>query len=91
MGDKIILEEYPATPDLGSCDASCFGALPQLLCVHVQEDGRFGKVEGSQRESRASPGLTRLFVPPRRSSRKILCVLEQESSEFDRVCRYGGQ
>ena len=42
MGDKIVFEEDPATPDLGSCDASCFGALPQLLCVHVQEGSGFG-------------------------------------------------
>ena len=48
MGDKVVLEKDPAASDFRSHNAPCLRALPKLLCVHVQEDGSFGKVEGSQ-------------------------------------------
>ena len=80
MGNKVVFEKDPTASNLGSCDASCFGALPQLLCVHVQEGSGFGEVQGSQRESRVSPGLTRFLGELRRSSRKIPRLKCHESS-----------
>jgi len=42
---KIVFEEYPAPPDLGSRDLAALGALPQFLGMKAQELRSFLEVE----------------------------------------------
>ena len=45
MGDKIVLQEDPPTPNLGSRDAPRLSALPQLFGVHAEKGCGFGKIK----------------------------------------------
>ena len=51
MGDKIVFQKDPPPPNLGTRNSPYLRSLTKFLCVHTQEGGRFGKIEGTQGKS----------------------------------------